>query len=129
MAWLQSCVTLLALVVLPGVSSAQQDETPRDASDAQLDDRPTTPEQPPAGDAEEPATAEIPTAAPVPGPLYVVTHEGDSAEEVREIYREGDLAFLNFFWWWVVLIAGLAGVGGVAYWIWGRRRPKRASRL
>jgi len=123
---------LLALILCPGVSSAQQEETPRDTEAAVARasaEQPTPADQP---SAEEPAaaSAESDVAAPaVEGPLYVVTPEGDSAEEVREIYREGDLAFLHFFWWWIVLIAGLAGAGALAYWIWGKRRPKRMSRL
>jgi len=123
MAWLRTCAIVLALSLIPGVSNARQDETPRDTEAAAAD---VAGEPPTAGEAT-PAQGE--TAAGVEGPLYVVTREEDTAEEVREIYREGDLAFLNFFWWWIVLIAGLTAIGAGAYWIWGRRKPRRASRL
>lgn len=76
---------------------------------------------------EEAAPAEV---TQVEGPLYVVstdTAEPPSDQEIREIYREGDQTFLNVFWWWFVLIAGLAGLGAGAWWIWGNRGPRRLS--
>ena len=64
------------------------------------------------------------------GPLYTVAPEADPVEqaaEVREIYRESDQTFLNVLWWWVVLIAVLAGAGYGAFMLWGRRQPRPPS--
>ncbi len=105
---------LFVLVAVPQVSSAQGDETPAE-----------TPAVSPAAP-EEPATEEQPSPAPE---LYVVSSgdEPDSLAEVQEIYREGDKPFVAFFWFWLVLIGGLAGVGGLAWFLWGRRGPPRIS--
>ena len=101
-------------MAVPQVSSAQGDETPAE-----------TPAVSPAAP-EEPATEEQPSPAPE---LYVVSSgdEPDSLAEVQEIYREGDKPFVAFFWFWLVLIGGLAGVGGLAWFLWGRRGPPRIS--
>ncbi len=66
----------------------------------------------------------------VEGPLFTVAPEGeplDDAQQVREIYRESDQTFVNVLWWWVVLIAVLAGAGYGAWMLWGRRQPRPPS--
>ena len=87
----------------------------------------------------ESTTEEAPQATPaaIQGPLFHVTTGDDPTgevapedpEDIRAIYAEGDEVFLQAFWWWVVGVAGLAGIGALAWWIWGNRQPRRASRL
>lgn len=91
------------------------------------------PQAPPEGAPETPPGAD---AAPpqVEGPLFVVAPEGTphggghgDAREVREIYRASDQTFVNVLWWWVLLVAVIAGLGYGAWMIWGRRTPRPPS--
>jgi hypothetical protein len=81
----------------------------------------------PAGDETPTEAVESPTA--VEGPLYVVAADLEDPQDVNEIYRDGEETFLGFFWFWFVAIAALAGVGGLAWWIWGKRNPRRMGKL
>lgn len=124
----------LAMTLLLALPAAQAGAQQQDAPEGAQGEVPASPEPPAAADPTPPAVPEG-----VEGPLFVVT-TGDEAEatadatpserdEALEIYAEGEDTFLTVFWWWVVGIAALAGLGALIWWIWGRRQPRRASRL
>ncbi len=87
----------------------------------------------PAGDETptEPAEASEAVEAPTPveGPLFVVATDLEDPQDVKEIYREGEETFLGFFWFWFAVVAAIAGAGGLAWWIWGKRNPSRMGKL
>jgi membrane protein required for beta-lactamase induction len=100
-------------LVVPGASIAQEVETPAEATVS-------------AQEEQEPATAEQPSP---PQELYVVSQgeEPGTLAEVQEIYRDSDRTFAAVFWYWLLAIVGLAGLGALAWFIWGRRGPPRIS--
>jgi len=103
------------------VGAAAAETTPATEGEAASEEAPTEAEA-------DGATPAVPEG--VEGPLFVVSPPEEAvADDVREIYSEGDDAFASFFWFWLGLIAVIAGIGGVAYLIWGRGKPARSSRL
>lgn len=93
-------------------------------------EQPTSGEAPATEEAVEAGEATPAVPEGVEGPLFVVSPpEEPAGEDVREIYNDGDEAFAAFFWFWMGLIAVIAGIGGVAYLIWGPRKTTRSSHL
>ncbi len=116
-----SIAAALLLCVSPA-PSAQGDETPETVEAVPTETGDETPTAAPPTDEHRPPGVE--------GPLFVVSPdevEPGDAQQVREIYRRSDTTFANVLWWWVVLLAVLAGLGYGAYVLWGRRQPRPPS--
>ncbi len=127
-------LSLIAAVGLAMAASGPAAGAPAAGAPAADTPEPETPEaDTPAADTPEAETPEAITPA-VTGPLYPVSLADEeqvepTPEDIRQIYDEADDVFVTAFWWWCGLIAVLAGLGGGAYWIWGRRGPRRLSGL
>lgn len=110
--------------------NAQPEGVPQAPPEAPPEGTPQAPPEAPPGAEDAPPQVE--------GPLFVVAPEGTphgsahggahgDAQEVRGIYRASDQTFANVLWWWVLLIAVIAGLGYGAWMIWGRRTPRPPS--
>lgn len=117
---------LILFITIAALASPALAQT--EAAEAVSPEIETVENVPPAGETPAEAVEAVEAATPVEGPLFVVATDLEAPQDVNEIYADGEETFLGFFWFWFVVIAAIAGAGGLAWWIWGKRNP-RTGRL